>query len=51
MHAIERTLNALEGKPTDRVPTFCAGMEDRTYNEVLGKPLISMETRLNNPLV
>jgi uroporphyrinogen decarboxylase len=50
MHAIERTINALEGKPTDRVPCFCAMVEDRTFNEVLGKPLISQETLMNNPL-
>jgi uroporphyrinogen-III decarboxylase len=50
MHSIERAINALEGKPTDRVPTFCAMVEDRTFNEVLGKPLISQETLMNNPL-
>ena len=50
MHAIERILNTLEGKPVDRVPTFCAMVEDRTFNEVLGKPLISQETLLKNPL-
>src|SRR5208337_3276270 len=50
MHAIERALNALEGKPTDRVPTFCAMVEDRTFNEVLGKPLISQETLMKNPV-
>lgn len=50
MHAIERVINALEGSPTDRVPTFCAMVEDRTFNEVLGKPLISQETLMRNPL-
>jgi hypothetical protein len=51
MHPIERVLNTMEGKPVDRVPTFCAGMEDRTYNEVLGKPFISTEAQLKNPLM
>jgi len=32
----ERIIRTLEGKPVDRVPTFCAGLEDRTFNEVLG---------------
>lgn len=50
MDSIERVLRTLEGKPVDRVPTFCAGMEDRTYNEVLGKPLISTEAIMKNPL-
>jgi hypothetical protein len=50
MHSIERTLNALDGKPTDRVPTFCAMVEDRTFNEVLGKPLISQELLMTNPV-
>jgi uroporphyrinogen-III decarboxylase len=49
MHSIERALNALEGKPTDRVPTFCAMVEDRTFNEVLGKPLIQQEKLMSNP--
>lgn len=50
MHAIERVLNALDGKPTDRVPTFCAMVEDRTFNEVLGKPLIPQELLMTNPV-
>ncbi|HPR55071.1 MAG TPA: uroporphyrinogen decarboxylase family protein [Deltaproteobacteria bacterium] len=49
MHAIERVLNALAGKPTDHVPTFCAMVEDRTFNEVLGKPLIPQELLMGNP--
>ena len=50
MHAIERVLNTLDGKPVDRVPTFCAMVEDRTFNEVLGKPIISQELLLSNPV-
>jgi len=49
MHPIDRVLNTLEGKPVDRVPTFCAMVEDRTFNEVLGKPLIPQELLMNNP--
>jgi uroporphyrinogen decarboxylase len=50
MHPIERVLNTMEGKPVDRVPTFCAMVEDRTFNEVLGKPLIPQEKLMRNPL-
>jgi uroporphyrinogen decarboxylase len=50
MHPIERVLNTMEGKPVDRVPTFCAMVEDRTFNEVLGKPLISQELLMTNPV-
>lgn len=49
MHPIERVLNTLQGKPTDRVPTFCAMVEDRTFNEVLGKPLLPQERLMTNP--
>ena len=49
MHPKERVLRTFEGKPVDRVPTFCAMVEDSTFNEVLGKPLISQEKQLNNP--
>ncbi|MBN2845720.1 MAG: hypothetical protein JXQ25_07035 [Deltaproteobacteria bacterium] len=50
MHSKERIINTFEGKPVDRVPTFCAMVEDRTFNEVLGKPLIPQEWLLTNPL-
>ncbi len=51
MNPTERIIRTLEGKPVDRVPTFCAMVEDRTSNEVLGHPLISQEKMLTNPLV
>jgi hypothetical protein len=50
MHSIERVINTFEGKPLDRVPTFCAMVEDRTFNEILGKPPISQEWLMTNPL-
>ena len=50
MHPIERIINTFEGKPVDRVPTFCAMVEDRTFNEVLGSPLIPQEKLMNNPV-
>lgn len=50
MHPAERVINTLEGKPVDRVPTFCAMVEDRTFNEVLGKPLVSQEWLMTNPV-
>jgi len=50
MDAKERIMRTFQGKSTDRVPTFCAGIEDRTYNEVLGKPMISTEFCLRNPV-
>lgn len=50
MDPVERIIRTLEGKPVDRVPSFGAMVEDRTFNEVLGAPLISQEQRMNNPL-
>jgi uroporphyrinogen-III decarboxylase len=50
MHPVERIINTFEGKPVDRVPTFCAMVEDRTFNEILGKPLISQEWLMTNPM-
>lgn len=51
MNSIERIMCTFEGKPVDRVPTFCAGMEDRTYNDILGKPLISQQFFFRNPFI
>ena len=50
MHPQERIRRTLEGKPVDRVPTFCAMMEDRTFNEILGKPLIPQQLVFQNPI-
>lgn len=51
MNPTERIIRTLEGKPVDRVPTFCAGLEDRTFNEVLGKPWLKTKTIFANPLI
>ena len=51
MNSIERIICTFEGQPVDRIPTFCAGMEDRTYNDVLGKPLISQQFFFRNPFI
>ncbi len=50
MSPVERVLRTFEGKPVDRVPVFCAMMESRTANEVLGAPLISSSASLNFPV-
>ena len=50
MNPNERIIRTLEGKSVDRVPTFCATLEDRTFNEVLGKPLIPQEWFFRNRL-
>jgi Uroporphyrinogen decarboxylase (URO-D) len=50
MHPQERILRTLEGKSVDRVPNFCAMMEDRTFNEILGKPLIPQQLVFQNPI-
>ena len=50
MNPTERVFRTMEGKPVDRVPVFCAMVEDRTFNEVLGKPLIPQEKLMNNPV-
>jgi uroporphyrinogen-III decarboxylase len=47
----ERIIRTLEGKPVDRVPVMCAGLEDRTVNEVFGKPLIPGKMLFRNPLM
>lgn len=46
----ERVIRTLEGKPVDRVPCFCAMMESRTADEILGKPLISTAFISTNPV-
>ncbi len=50
MNPTERILRTMEGKPVDRIPTFCAGLEERTVFEVLGQPLIQTKTTLANPV-
>jgi uroporphyrinogen-III decarboxylase len=50
MNAIERIRRTFEGKTVDRVPTFSAGMEDRTYNDVLGQSLITQKMMIRNPV-
>jgi uroporphyrinogen decarboxylase len=50
MNPTERIFMTMEGKPVDRVPVFCAMVEDRTFNEVLGKPLIPQDKLMTNPL-
>ncbi len=51
MGPVERVLRTFEGKPVDRVPCFCAMMESRTANEVLGRPLLPMDTLMGLPPV
>ncbi|MDI6741421.1 MAG: uroporphyrinogen decarboxylase family protein [Smithella sp.] len=46
----ERVIRTLEGKSVDRVPCFCAMMESRTADEILGKPPISTEFITTNPV-
>ena len=46
----ERVIRTLEGKTLDRVPCFCAMIESRTADEILGKPLISTEFITTNPV-
>ncbi|MFO7560949.1 MAG: uroporphyrinogen decarboxylase family protein [Desulfobacterales bacterium] len=50
MNPTERIIRTLEGKPVDRVPTFCAGLEDRTFNEVLGQPPFRPHRLIDNPV-
>jgi uroporphyrinogen-III decarboxylase len=51
MTPTERIIRTLEGKPVDRVPVMCAGMEDNTAQQVLGKPLIPTSFFAKNPLM
>jgi uroporphyrinogen decarboxylase len=50
MNSIERVICTLEGGTPDRIPTFSAGIEDRTYNDVLGDPLITQHQVFRNPV-
>jgi uroporphyrinogen decarboxylase len=50
MSPVDRIYRTMEGKPVDRVPVFCAMMESRAANEVLGKPLISNEAMMKLPV-
>lgn len=50
MNPTERVIRTMEGKTVDRVPTFCAGLEDRTFNEVLGQPLLKSSKLFLNPV-
>ena len=47
----ERIVRTLEGKSVDRVPVMCAGMEDRTSQEVLGRPLIPPSFFIKNSVM
>ncbi len=51
MTPTERILRTLEGKPVDRVPVMCAGLEDRTVDEIFGKPVIPPRLLFRNPLM
>jgi hypothetical protein len=50
MDPTARIMDVLDGKIVDRVPVFCALMEDRGFNEVLGQPLIKPIDTLWNPV-
>lgn len=50
MDPTKRIIDVLDGKEVDRVPVFCALMEDRGFNEVLGQPLIKPIKLLWNPV-
>jgi uroporphyrinogen decarboxylase len=51
MNPTERIIRTLEGKSVDRIPSWTPYIEPRTFQDVLGKPLISTERQLKNPLV
>jgi|APSaa5957512622_1039677.scaffolds.fasta_scaffold47260_2 uroporphyrinogen decarboxylase len=46
----ERIIRTIEGKTVDRVPSFCATLEDRTFNEVLSKSPIPTQLVFQNPV-
>ncbi len=41
----------MDGLPVDRVPVMCAGLEDRTANEIMGKPIIPPKALFRNPFM
>jgi uroporphyrinogen-III decarboxylase len=51
MTPTELIIRTLEGKPVERIPAMCAGMEDRTSQEVLGKPLLPPSFFTKNPFM
>ena len=51
MDPTERIFAAIEGKEVDRVPTFCASLDDWPVQQVLGKPLIPPKLLFKNPLM
>lgn len=51
MTPTEHIVRTLEGKSVDRVPVMCAGMEDRTSQEVLGRPLIPPSFFIKNSVM
>lgn len=51
MDPTERVVTVLRGEIPDRVPVFCAGIEDRTFNEVLGQPRLQNSTLFRNRVV
>ena len=50
MNPTEKIIRTLNGEVFDHVPTFCAGIEDRTFQEVLGKPIIQNQKIIENPV-
>ncbi|MBN1883074.1 MAG: hypothetical protein JW885_12945 [Deltaproteobacteria bacterium] len=51
MNPTERIFAAIEGRETDRVPTFCASLDDWPVQQILGKPLIPPKLLFKNPLM
>ncbi len=51
MDPTEKIIRTLDGEVFDHVPTFCAGIEDRTFQDVLGKPKLQNEKILQNRLL
>lgn len=50
MDPTERIMAVFEGKVLDRVQTYCAGLEECTVQQLLGKPLVSTRNLFFNPV-
>ncbi len=48
MRPVERVIRTLDSKPFDRALIFSAMVKDRTFSEVLGKPLVPLEWLMTN---
>jgi len=50
MNPTERIFAAIDGREIDRIPTFCADLDDWQLQQLFGRPLIPPKLLFKNPL-